>query len=171
MQFNVLIIAFLLIGVVALIFTQIVMQSSTMERADADPAGLEAMRTRLLWALAIFGVLATYASLRPWPHDVLASEGAITVAVTGSQWNWDISKKEVPAGIPIIFNVASSDINHGFGVYDAGGTLLFQTQAMPGVINQVRYTFAHAGAYKILCMEYCGLAHHEMKLEIKVVSK
>ena len=171
MQSYVLIIATLLIGVVAIVFARIVAQSGTEVSSKSGGVDLESRRSALFWSLAVVGFVLTYATLRPWPHDASATEGSVTVAVTGSQWSWEISKKELPAGTPIIFNVASNDVNHGFGVYDASGTLLFQTQAMPGVINQVRYTFAKAGAYAVLCMEYCGLVHHDMKDELKVVSK
>jgi cytochrome c oxidase subunit 2 len=53
-------------------------------------------------------------------------------------------------------------------VYDPEGTMVFQTQAMPGYVNQVRYTFTKAGKYRVLCMEYCGLVHHDMISDIEV---
>ena len=76
--------------------------------------------------------------------------------------------QEVPMGRPVIFKVTSEDVIHGFGVYDPGGTMVFQTQAMPGYVNQVRYAFTKAGKYRVLCMEYCGLIHHDMIGDIEV---
>ena len=95
----------------------------------------------------------------------------IEVHVTGGQWYWDIDKQEIPAGKTIIFNLHTKDVNHGFGVIDKSGRLLFQTQAMPGYINKVQYVFDQPGQYQILCLEFCGVSHHDMTDEIKVVAR
>jgi len=50
-------------------------------------------------------------------------------------------------------------MNHGFGIYNTSLELLAQTQAMPGYINRLQYTFATPGTYHILRLEYCGLMH------------
>jgi cytochrome c oxidase subunit 2 len=39
---------------------------------------------------------------------------------------------------------------------------------MPGYVNKVYYTFSKAGAYKIVCLEYCGLGHHVMATDLTV---
>jgi cytochrome c oxidase subunit 2 len=54
-------------------------------------------------------------------------------------------------------------------MYDRSGRLLAQTQAMPGITNRLVYTFTQPGKYRILCLEYCGLAHHGMILELDVL--
>ena len=102
-------------------------------------------------------------------YDVSAAEDTVTVTATGSQWSWEIAPQQVPMGRPVIFKVTSNDVNHGFGVYDPDGTMVFQTQAMPGYVNEVRYIFTKPGQYRVLCMEYCGLVHHDMidKIEVK----
>jgi cytochrome c oxidase subunit 2 len=46
--------------------------------------------------------------------------------------------------------------------------IVAQTQAMPGYTNVLRYTFTEAGTYRVLCLEYCGAAHHVMAADIKV---
>jgi cytochrome c oxidase subunit 2 len=45
-----------------------------------------------------------------------------------------------------------------------------QTQAMPGYVNKLYHTFTKPGKYQILCMEYCGAAHHFMVTEFEVLS-
>lgn len=91
------------------------------------------------------------------------------VHVVGHQWAWQMDTTRVRAGIPVAFEVTSADVNHGFGIYDSTDRLLTQTQSMPGVTNRLVYTFEHPGKYRILCLEYCGLAHHAMIREIDVV--
>jgi cytochrome c oxidase subunit 2 len=64
--------------------------------------------------------------------------------------------------------VTSRDVNHGFGIYDASLKLLTQIQAMPGYVNKVHYTFTRPGKYRVMCMEYCGLIHHDMIAELTI---
>jgi cytochrome c oxidase subunit 2 len=49
--------------------------------------------------------------------------------------------------------------------------LLFQVQAMPGYVNQVEYVFDKPGTYHVVCLEYCGVAHHAMTAEFTVVAE
>ncbi|MGH6825412.1 hypothetical protein [Methyloceanibacter sp.] len=127
-------------------------------------------RQRLIWILITLGVVVTVATLWVWPHRVIAGASTQTVNVTGRQWSWEFDPKTVRAGSPVIFNVHSGDVNHGMGVYGPDKRLLFQVQAMPGYLNRVEYTFDKPGAYQILCMEFCGIAHHLMITELTVTA-
>ena len=86
----------------------------------------------------------------------------------GRQWFWNISKTEFVKGDTVVFNVTASDVTHGLGVYDPNLRMLTQTQAMPGYSNALEITFDESGDYKLMCMEYCGLAHHAMVTAITV---
>ena len=168
MQFHVLVISFLFMIVVAAVFWWVVRHSAV--DAELGPGGhVEVYRSGLFWGLVVLGIVVAIATLQPWPYDVSAADDAVTVTTTGSQWSWEFVPQQVPVGRPIIFKVTSNDVNHGFGVYDPDGTMVFQTQAMPGYVNQVRYTFTKPGQYRVLCMEYCGLVHNDMidKIEVK----
>ena len=59
-------------------------------------------------------------------------------------------------------------MTHNFAVYDFNGAVKAQVQAMPGYVNRLRTRFESAGAYPILCLEYCGLAHHVMRSAVTV---
>jgi len=45
------------------------------------------------------------------------------------------------------------------------------SEPMPGYINKLRYTFTTPGTYRVLCLEYCGVAHHEMAADITVAAR
>jgi cytochrome c oxidase subunit II len=167
MQLYFLAISLLLMMVVASAFWWVVRHSGADDHAGAT-GRVESYRAGLFWSLVALGIVVALVTLRPWPYDASAAEDAVIVSATGSQWSWEIAPQEVSAGRPVIFKVTSSDVNHGFGVYDADGTMIFQTQAMPGYINQVRHTFSKPGKYRVLCLEYCGLIHHDMVAEITV---
>jgi len=168
MQFSVLYISLAGMAVIALCFISAV--RSSVEKGQPG-VGAEGRRSLLIWGLFVAGMAITAASLWQWPHDIRADQDAISINVTGAQWSWEIDKQAVPAGAIVVFNVHTKDVNHGMGVMDETGRLLFQTQSMPGYVNQVRYVFDQPGTYKVICLEFCGVAHHDMIDEFKVTAK
>ncbi len=170
MQATILVISLLGMIAVIAIFLRAISHGATASQSGTVSDNIEQKRSRLIWGLLVFGVIVTAGSLWNWPHDAEASSDSISVNVTGGQWFWEMDRETVPAGKPIIFNVLSKDVNHGMGVYTADGTLLFQAQGMPGYVNKVKYIFENTGTFKILCMEFCGLSHHDMNASFKVVA-
>jgi cytochrome c oxidase subunit 2 len=131
----------------------------------------ESGRRAFFAALLVLGIIVMPLSLWAWPHRVTSSSTYQTVNATGHQWYWEIDVKGVIAGSPVIFNVHSADVNHGFGVYDSDDRLLFQVQGMPGYVNRVQYTFETPGTYRVLCLEFCGIFHHEMNETLLVTAR
>lgn len=90
------------------------------------------------------------------------------VKVTGYQFNWTVTPDQVPAGTTVVFDVTASDVNHGLGLYDPGGELIGNVQAMPDYHNRVEFQLDNPGTYVFACLEYCGLNHHRMIREFEV---
>ena len=125
------------------------------------------IRRVFFWALVLTGTPLTFYTLADLPYDIArAGEPPQVIEAVGHQWRWALSADRVVAGREVEFRVTSADVNHGFGIYDADMRLVAQTQAMPGYTNRLRHTFARPGVYRVLCMEYCGLVHHNMVVEI-----
>jgi cytochrome c oxidase subunit 2 len=164
-------VSLLLIGVIIAVFIWAIRHSQAdKENAHTAPAR---WRSRSFWTLSILFVPLIGYSLTDLPYAAHSTAGAepIVVQATGYQWRWELSRTTLPVGQPIEFHVTAADVNHGFSLYDANLQLQTQTQAMPGVINILRHTFDQPGTYKVFCMEYCGLAHHNMTAEIQVVAE
>lgn len=126
---------------------------------------------RNIWFLVLFsGMLAaTYLTLQDLPFERAEAEGTpVDVHVTALQFGFEASVDTLKVGDYVAFRVTSKDVNHGFGLYDDQMNILAQTQAMPEYTNTVYYKFTKPGTYTILCMEYCGMAHHLMKREFTV---
>ena len=161
-----------LIAAIALLFIIVVAQAG--RPADAQQVQRKSNAIRRWWftALIVFGAGVTYASLRPFPitDQRTPSAAAQVVDAVARQWSWELSAHEVKAGTPVQFNVSSVDVNHGFAIYGPNDRIVTQTQAMPGFTNRLLFTFDQPGKYRILCLEYCGLAHHGMVAEFDVVA-
>lgn len=108
--------------------------------------------------------------------DYSSTKPAVRVNVTGRMWSWTMQRSDAPAagalvlpvGKVIEFEVTAADVNHGFSIYDDGGHIMGQTQAMPHYVNHLRLVFDKPGRYHVVCLEYCGLIHQTMMSEFTV---
>jgi cytochrome c oxidase subunit II len=126
------------------------------------------LRTWLFAAASVAGLVIALGTLAPWPHDARAAEVNRTIDVQARQWAWDVSSDKAGVGEVVEFVVTSVDVTHGFALYDPQKRIVAQIQAMPGFVNKVRHRFDSPGKYEVLCLEFCGLAHHGMVAEIHV---
>jgi cytochrome c oxidase subunit II len=147
-------------------FVWVLMNTRGLTQFEKVAAPAYRLRGKLFVVASAVGAVITVATLTPWPHDAGAKEVTRYIDVKARQWSWELSDKSVRVGEVIEFRVTSEDVNHGFGLYDSDKRLIAQIQAMPGFTNKVRHRFDHAGKYEILCLEFCGVAHHAMVAEI-----
>jgi len=158
-------------SLIVIVFFVVAVKSK--ERRDYEPIKKKWYKARKFYATTVITILvvAALGTLRQLPYDQPVYGEAvepIIVDVKALQFGWDMSQTEFKVGEPVEFHVTSQDVTHGFGIYNEDKTLIAQTQAMPEYTNVVYITFDEPGTYEILCMEYCGLAHHLMIGEITV---
>ena len=166
------IVSIALLALLALAFIFVIRSGSSTGESAAISASTGRWRGRLLLglSLAFVPVIGYTLTKMPYVRNAIANVGVVQVQVKGYQWYWEISQTELPVGKPIEFQVTSADVNHGFAIYGPDMKIVTQTQAMPGETNVLRYTFEQPGTYQILCLEYCGVAHHTMMTELHVVA-
>lgn len=158
------------VAALALVFFFVFLRSG--RKADYAPIQKRGYQLRTLFfgALVLVGAPTLLYSMTRLPYDAPRREGpaAQVVEVTGHQWYWTVSQNRLKAGEPVEFRVTSADVNHGFAIYDPDMRIVAQTQAMPDYVNRLRYTFTKPGVYKVMCLEYCGVAHPNMSTEFQV---
>lgn len=164
-------ITFVLLVLLALCFIYVLTRTSIPAPLEKLTTGAYQLRNRLFVLALVIGALITGFTLLPWPHDAQAAQVTRRIDVKARQWMWELSDQTVRVGEVIEFRVTSEDVNHGFALYDERQQMLAQIQAMPGFTNKVRYHFTTPGVYKVLCLEYCGVAHHGMVADIQVLPK
>ncbi len=144
---------------------------STKRPLEEDRAGTWSRRESA-WLIVV--VLALFALLLGTifyvPYGESAGANKQVVRVTGVQYAWAVDAPAgIRAGTPVEFLITSTDVNHGFGLYTAGGgKLLRQIQVVPGRTQTLVHTFTKAGTYEVLCLEFCGAKHHEMVATFEV---
>ena len=163
-------ITIVLVLIVLVLFAVVVSQSQSKQ--EYGPIKDKSSRIRLISFSLLFALVAPLVgfSLTNLPYSAPGNRQGEPeiIDVTGGQWYWIFSSNETTVGTPVEFHVTSADVNHGFGLYDSSMKLVAQTQSMPGYTNVLHYTFTSPGTYQVLCMEYCGLAHHGMISEFIV---
>lgn len=122
--------------------------------------------------LVILLVIVGAISFANMPSGMMRDKKAdATIKVTAMQFGFTFDREEVPAGKRVAFEIQSIDVNHGVGIYSPKGELLGQAQAMPGRVNRLVLDIDKPGTYYVLCMEYCGLFHHNMTSQFKATKQ
>ncbi|HXU61733.1 MAG TPA: cytochrome c oxidase subunit II [Polyangia bacterium] len=119
----------------------------------------------LWWVLGF----AQYVRLQVSPPD------ALTVYVTGKQWMWKfaypdgahtISTLVVPTGRPVRLLLTSRDVIHSFYVPD----FRIKQDAVPGRYTTTWFQVKQPGTHLVMCAEYCGLQHSQMRAQVIALS-
>lgn len=161
-----------LMGIVAALFLWVAAGASrTGGNATGMAASAQGWRNGVFWLVILAGVAISFGTLWDWPiagHATAAAKPDTVIRATGHQWRWTLDKDTVKAGQLVEFEVTATDVNHGFAIYKDKSHVVAQAQAMPGYVNKLQVRFTEPGDYEVLCLEYCGLAHHGMRAVIKV---
>jgi cytochrome c oxidase subunit 2 len=150
------------------VFAAVARSAESSASADDIASATARWRRTVLWTLVLLFVPVIGYSLTKMPYTSGSQPAVVIVEATGHQWAWTVTPDTVPVGQPVDIRVTGTDVNHGFGLFDASNRLITQTQAMPGFTNVIHYTFSAPGTYRILCLEYCGLGHHTMFSQLVV---
>lgn len=138
-----------------------------VEQADVQKSGYQLRR---VWfrGLAISAVIAFLLSLPAFPYRTRSQLASSPHhPVTALQFAF-VMPAVLPIDTPIVLDVTATDVNHGVGIYDPDGRIVAQVQAMPGYTNSLQLVLKKPGQYLVLCMEYCGIAHHLMRATFEV---
>jgi cytochrome c oxidase subunit II len=166
----------------AIIAIAFLVGSNRFPSAAASAAMSAIYRIRSVYFAIIVGVavisLAFTLPMTPYANKFGDKKPELTVKAVGEMWSWSLSadsgdapaggKVVLPVGKLVQFEVTSKDVNHNFAIYNSAGQLVAQVQSMPDYTNRLFYTFDVPGHYYVLCLEYCGVAHHAMNAEFDV---
>jgi cytochrome c oxidase subunit 2 len=153
-----------ILGGVAVLVIAIVVWSSTRGRNRHTNLHKLAEREKTWFGIVVVMLVALlFATIWFTPYGKSAGSGGQPFAVKAEQFAFLVPSTTLKAGKPVRFHLTSADVNHGFAVYDSHNVLLFQVQVIPEKTVEYVYTFDKPGTYHILCFEYCGVGHDQMK--------
>ncbi len=142
--------------------------ASTRSRRPADTHRLAEFERR--WLLIVVVILVALLGATIWfaPYGHSTPTDAQVVRVEAQQFFWRISPATVRVDRPVAFVTRATDVNHGFGIY-RGHTFIAQIQVVPDRTSTLHHTFHQPGTYTVLCLEFCGVNHHEMRSTFEVI--
>ena len=154
-----------LIAAAAIFLVMVVVARTTQDQpvsqGDVQLPGYR-LRRRWLWALVACVLIALGISIPAFPYGKSGASAGRHYNVIAMQYGFTLPPT-IPKNTPVVFDVMSKDVNHGFGIYDPMGHLFAQVQAMPNYVNHLPLTFSVPGHYIVRCLEYCGIAHAAMQ--------
>ncbi|MCK7468625.1 MAG: hypothetical protein MZU91_11300 [Desulfosudis oleivorans] len=107
--------------------------------------------------------------MRPGRHHGPTRSSTSSVAGHRFQLPAETLQVVVQATRRCCFNVTSSDLTYGFGLFRPDHSMLFQMQVVPGHVNDILWQFDKPGVYTIRSTEYSGPAGVDMVVKDAVV--
>lgn len=156
---------------------------------DAPVAGMiPAERGHVLWTYVMAGGIAAimfglaFSTISAVHELETPPEGvdAIHMNVTGFQFGWRfnhtgtggvafsrVGELTVPAGMPIVMNVTSSDVWHNFAIPD----YRIRIDAVPGEVTHIWFQAHEPAETHIACVQLCGSGHAIMRADLHVLAQ
>lgn len=100
------------------------------------------------------------------PAETTFTEGKVNkldehtyqVYYVAGMWSFQPQVVEIPLMSDVDIYLTSKDVVHGLHINEKNVNMM----AIPGAINATRVRFTKRGEYKVVCHEYCGVAHQNM---------
>jgi len=157
-----------ILGGVAVLVIALVVWSSTRGRNRHTNLHKLAEREKTWFGIVVVMLVALlFATIWFTPYGKSQGSGQ-AFPVKAEQFAFIVPGRVLHKGEPVKFSLTSADVNHGFAVFNSKNVLLFQVQVMPDHTQNYVYTFKQPGTYHIICFEYCGVGHDQMKGEFTV---
>jgi cytochrome c oxidase subunit II len=114
-----------------------------------------------------------------------AKPGAVRIEINAHQWAWNaryagpdgkfntaddivvLNDIVIPVGAPVIFQVTSTDVIHGFNVPE----MRMKVDAVPGTVTRMWFQPKDTGVYEIVCAQHCGANHYKMRGTVTVLPR
>lgn len=126
--------------------------------------------------LTVLGVslhIVTYNTI-PWtPIDLdrgsYTPDQTFDITVANHEFHLPSETLEIACGELVLFDVTTSDLTYGFGLFRQDLSMMFQMQVVPGHRNDILWRFEKQGVYTIRSTEYSGPRGTRMIVEDAVV--
>ncbi|TAM59348.1 cytochrome c oxidase subunit II [bacterium] len=124
----------------------------------------------LMVVLGIWSAVTLFGLYKP-------QAGALNVEAIGHQWKFELRYPGLkssfygdfylPIDRPVTMNITSADVVHSFWVPQ----FRVKLDMVPGMVQQLHFTPTQIGNYPLVCTEFCGIGHGDMRTTVHVVSQ
>jgi len=94
-------------------------------------------------------------------HEITPDQ-TFKISITKHKFKMPEQKILIACGEKVMFDVVSTDLTYGFGLFRKDGSMVTQMQVNPGSKNDLLWTFNHNGVFDLMSTEYSGPAGNAM---------
>jgi len=177
----ILVIAVLVFAVVCilLIYSLVKFRRKSDDDPEPDQSFHGSATLETIWTIIPVGILVMLLvlTLQTFQDTDPNRPTDLTVRVVGKQWLWEVQYPEhgisligemwIPVNTDVKVEITSNDVIHSFWVPQLGG----KKDAIPGYLQTTWFKADRLGTFLGECAEYCGVAHSNMYLNVKVVDQ
>ena len=98
------------------------------------------------------------------PKVSMVDENTYQVFSVASMWQFQPSEIYIPVGSEVDFYLTSKDVVHGFNISEKNINMM----EVYGAITKTTVKFDKPGVYDIVCHEFCGIGHQNMRGQVIV---
>lgn len=98
------------------------------------------------------------------PKVIKLDEKTYQVFAVAQMWQFQPAEIYIPVGSEVDFYLTSRDVVHGFNIAEKNVNMM----AIYGNLNKTTVRFDKPGVYNIVCHEYCGIGHQNMRAQVIV---
>jgi len=98
------------------------------------------------------------------PKVIKLNEKTFQVFAVAQMWQFLPAEIFIPVGSEVDFYLTSKDVVHGFNISEKNVNMM----AIYGNLNKTTVKFDKPGVYDIVCHEYCGVGHQNMRAQVIV---
>ena len=133
-------------------------------KGGQNPSGIRAKVEPAAYAARVDEFIAEYQVGEENGFPIVEPPPGSDIYLLGRMWNWTPILK-LQKGAEYVLHLSSVDVNHGFALFPINVNF----QVVPGYDYGLRVTPSEAGDFRIVCNEFCGIAHHYMLGKLIVV--
>ena len=93
------------------------------------------------------------------------ADGGYRAVMVAQAFSFLPNEVVVPAGEAVEFQLTSRDVIHGFQIEGSN----INVELIPGQVSTLTHTFRRPGEYRLVCNQYCGIGHQNMRGKVRVV--
>lgn len=158
-----------------MIFFCIKYRAGSKADRSSPPARNLPLEMTLISTIFILGISLFAWASHYYYQMYVPPKDAIEINVIAKQWMWifhdvhgpdQINSFKVPLGKPVKLLMTSEDVVHSFFV----PAFRVKQDVVPGTYTSLWFTPTKLGRFIVLCSQYCGLSHSQMRATVEVIT-
>lgn len=161
-----------------MIFLCIKYRKNSQANRDSPPNQSIPLEATIIFLILAVGMITFFVSAKVYYQMYSPPKDAREIFVVAKQWMWTfhdpnstdpnsdhINELRVTLGVPVRLTMISEDVIHSFFV----PAFRVKQDVLPDRYTSLWFTPTQLGDFEVLCTQYCGLRHSQMRAVIHVV--